>query len=215
MLKFGVVVQTDPGKGKVRVRFEDHDGLVSHWLPVVKGKTLRDKEYWMPDLNEQVACLMDENFEAGVVLGAVYSDADPVPVASQDKFHVRFDDGTTIEYDRAQHKLSAHVVGGTLEATVDVAATVTSPLITAVATTKVRCETPLLECTGNLVVNGGITCLGTYGSSGGRIQTPGDIKSTGGQVGDSVRNMSQDRAIYNGHTHPAPGGTTGAPSQQQ
>ena len=33
----------------------------------------------LPDLGEQVCCLMDENDEAGVVLCAVYSSADPPP----------------------------------------------------------------------------------------------------------------------------------------
>lgn len=95
-------------------------------------------------------------------------------------------------------------------------ATVTSPTVTVVASTKVRLETPLVECTGNLSVAGGITSTGTYGASGGKIQTPGDISSTGGNVSDSLRTMAADRLIYNSHTHPengTGGGTTSAPNE--
>ena len=215
-MKIGIVNAIEPGTCRVRVQFSELDGVVSAWLPVMQKKTLKDKQYWLPDLGEHVVCLLDENQEFGVVIGAIYSDADAPPVSSGDKYHVTFDDGTFIEYDRAAHKLTAHVVGGTLEATVDVSATVTSPLIKAVASTKVVCDTPLTECTGNLIVAGGISCTGTYGASGGKIQTPGDIQSTGGEIIDQVRALSADRSIFNSHTHPGDsGGTTGAPNQQQ
>ncbi|WP_320055625.1 phage baseplate assembly protein V [Desulfuromonas thiophila] len=106
MMKIGVVTQTDPASCRVRVRLDAQEDVVSYWLPVLQKKTLRDKQYWLPDLTEHVVCLMDEHNEFGVVLGAIYSQPDPVPVASQDKHHVRFDDGTTLEYDRQAHVLS-------------------------------------------------------------------------------------------------------------
>jgi phage baseplate assembly protein gpV len=51
-------------------------------------------------------CLKDERDEAGVVLGAIYSDVDRAPVNSADKFHLGFKDGTAVEYDRAAHLLA-------------------------------------------------------------------------------------------------------------
>lgn len=182
MMKIGIVTAVDVATAKCRVQFTDQDAVQSYWLPVLHHKTGKDKSYWMPDANEHVCCLMDDNAEFGCILGAIYSDADQPPVTSQDKCHIRFEDGTWLEYDRKSHAMTAHVVGGTLEATVDVSVTITSPLIKAVASTKVQCDTPLTECTGNLVVNGGITCLGSYGGSGGKITTPGDIESTGGSL---------------------------------
>ncbi|NJD38456.1 MAG: phage baseplate assembly protein V [Geobacter sp.] len=211
-MKIGIVTATDPATCSARVQFPAHDGMVTAPLPVMQKKSLRDKQYWMPDVGEQVVCLMDENEEFGVIAGAIYSDADAPPVGSQDKYHVRFDDGTWIEYDRASHTLAAHVVAGTLEATVDISATITSPLIRAVASSKVQCDTPLTECTGNLVVNGGITCLGSYGGSGGKIITPGDIQSTNGnlliahnaQIGGNVTaggSVIDSGGNTNHHTH--------------
>jgi len=109
--KVGVVSATEPATAKCRVVFEDHDGIESWWLPVVQGKTLRDKHYWMPDVGEHVACLMDEHSEFGVILGAIYSAADVAPVSSQDKYHIAFEDGTWLEYDRSEHILKADVQG--------------------------------------------------------------------------------------------------------
>lgn len=110
-MKIGIVTACDFGRCKVRVKFADHDQVISYWLPVIQKKTLRDKQYWMPDPGEHVACLMDEHAEFGVVLGAIYSDPDPVPVASQDKYHVLFDDRATIEYDRKEHVLEVYTPG--------------------------------------------------------------------------------------------------------
>lgn len=111
LLRFGVVTQTDESKALVRVQFTDMDGMLSYWLPVLHHKTLNDKQYWMPDIGEHVVCLMDENAEEGVVIGAIYSTSDVVPVSSKDKYYVRFNDGTVIEYDRAAHRLTADVKG--------------------------------------------------------------------------------------------------------
>jgi phage baseplate assembly protein V len=110
-MKIGIVTATDPGACRVRVQMQDQDGVLTDWLPVMHQKTLRDKAYWMPDEGEHVVCMMDENEEFGVVLGAIYSDADTPPVSSQDKLHVAFDDGTTIEYDRAAGTMQINCVG--------------------------------------------------------------------------------------------------------
>lgn len=105
MYKTGVVVQVDEARACARVRFEDRDHLVSWWLQVIQDKTLKDKSYWLPDVGEHVACLVDENAEAGCVLGAIYSDADSTPVQSADKKHTTYADGGRIEYDRTAHRM--------------------------------------------------------------------------------------------------------------
>lgn len=107
----GIVVAIDPKTAKVRVQFPDRDGLVSDWLPVGQRKTLGDFDYWLPDMDTQVVCLMDEHCEAGVVICAVYSDADQPPVNNPDLFYRKFKDGTVLQYDRATHQLLADVKG--------------------------------------------------------------------------------------------------------
>jgi phage baseplate assembly protein V len=105
MLRFGIVTNIDELKAAARVQFQDSDGMVSYWLSVLQSKTYRDKFYVLPDIGEQVVCLMDENIEEGVILGAIYSGMDECPVISKDKVSVKFQDGAEFEYDRKEHVL--------------------------------------------------------------------------------------------------------------
>ena len=112
----GIVTAIDTANVRVRVHFDQYDGMKSWWLSVLAPKTKDDCDYWMPDIGEQVACLFDERAEDGCILGAVYSTADPPPVASPDKWVRRFADGGEIHYDRARHLLALDLSGceGTL-----------------------------------------------------------------------------------------------------
>ena len=107
MIRRGIVVAVDEQTARVRVQMPDLDGLVSNWLPVVHHKTQKDKAYWLPDIGEYVVVAFDEEGEHsdGYVIGAIYNDKDTPPVVSKDKFFVRFEDGTEIEYDRKSHLL--------------------------------------------------------------------------------------------------------------
>lgn len=87
--------------------------MVSGWLDVLARATHTDKSYWLPDVDDQVAVILDEREEAGCVVGAVYSSADPVPAgAGPNKRILRFGDGGVVEYDRAAHVLKVTVPDG-------------------------------------------------------------------------------------------------------
>jgi phage baseplate assembly protein V len=128
IFKMGRVTECNAAKATVRVVFADYGDLASFSLPVLQHKTLSDKSYWMPDVDEFVVCLLDEHAEAGVVIGAIYSAADAPPIANLDKVHIRFKDGTEIEYDRAAHKLlvSLEAAGADVELSTTRNVTVTS-----------------------------------------------------------------------------------------
>ena len=114
LVRVGTVTSVDPATATVRVEVADQDGLISHALPVIQRKTLKDKDFWLPDVGEHVACLfLPYGQEQGVCLGAIYSQADTPPERcdSVDKRHVTFPDGTWFEYDRAAHRLHVHVEG--------------------------------------------------------------------------------------------------------
>jgi phage baseplate assembly protein V len=120
VFRVGLVQAQDIQNCRVRVTFPDRNQLVSWWLPVVMGKTQNDKIYNIPDLGEQVVCLMDSHDEDGAVLGAIYSSADTTPVQSADKWHATMKDGSTFEYDRSTHTLAVNVVTtGTINITVN------------------------------------------------------------------------------------------------
>jgi phage baseplate assembly protein V len=112
MYRVGIVKEQDTSKARVRVTFPDRDQMQSWWLPVVFSKTQNDKCYWIPDVGEQVVCTMDEYDEDGAVLGAIYSNADTVPIANADKLHLTVKDGATFEYDRAAHALQMSIPSG-------------------------------------------------------------------------------------------------------
>jgi phage baseplate assembly protein V len=112
MYRVGIVKVQDAANARVRVIFPDHDQMESWWLPVVFAKTQNDKMYWMPEVGEQVVCMMDEYDEDGAVLGAVYSVADRPPVASADKVHWTSKDGAVFEYDRSVHSLLIAIPNG-------------------------------------------------------------------------------------------------------
>ena len=97
MFRVGIVKQQDPAKARVRVTFPDYDQVQSYWLPIVVPKTQDDKAYWIPDIDEQVVCDMDEHDEAGAVLGAIYSSADAPTVQTADKWHLTVKDGAALE----------------------------------------------------------------------------------------------------------------------
>ncbi|MGE4406036.1 phage baseplate assembly protein V [Pseudomonas sp.] len=191
-------------------RWEDY-GLTSHPIPgaealvlALGGSTDHSAVVKVGDRRYRLV-----NLAEGEV--ALYDDQGQVIHLKRDK-HIHVYGAKTLTADVADD-----VIVNTTRAAVNASESciVTSPLVKAVASTQVLLDTPLTECTGNLLVAGGISSSGTFGDTGGKIQTPGDIES-GGDVKDSVRTMADDRGIYNGHTHPGDsGGSTGAPNQQQ
>lgn len=104
-LRFGFIseIMTD---GLVRVSFPE-DNLVTAPIPVCYPATAGDEYFFLPDENTQVACLMDENAENGVVIGAIYSSSKPPSQGAKNKTYVKFKDGTVIVYDRSEHKYTA------------------------------------------------------------------------------------------------------------
>lgn len=95
----GVVLLLDPRGRRARVKFEQEDGVQSFWLRVLSKGAAGMKATHMPAIGEQVACLVDWRGEDGVIIGSVYSEADPAPTGAADVDHVTFSDGTVHEHD--------------------------------------------------------------------------------------------------------------------
>ncbi|OQS35564.1 baseplate protein [Chromobacterium haemolyticum] len=177
-LKFGTVSASKPGFA--RVRLPDLDNMRTMWLPIAYPKTLQDQCCWTYDNGEHVAVLLDARGEDGVILGAVYSDADKPPVTDPNKFVVRFKDGALLEYDRGTHVLT---VTGVQKVVVQADAE-----ILLLAGAKVTVDTPEAEFTGNVLVKGklegqgGMAVSGGNGASAvisGKMEVDGDIHASG------------------------------------
>lgn len=105
MLRFGIVSKINPLSAQARVSFED-DTSISYWLPVIQRKTLKDKSYIMPDIGEQVACLMDENSEDGVILGSIYSSEDAPVVTGEKQISFNLENNSLINIDKETNTLT-------------------------------------------------------------------------------------------------------------
>jgi phage baseplate assembly protein V len=119
VLRVGKVSAVYPEKAKARVVFEAHN-LVSYELSVVQKQTLKNRDYWMPDIGEYVLCaFLPTGNASGFILGSLYSVQNPPDLATNNKRAVLFDDGTYIEYDRAQHSLTVDMPAGVLTISVN------------------------------------------------------------------------------------------------
>lgn len=131
LFRTGIVESVYPETGKVRVTFEDQgsEGVRSWEFQVLQRKTLKDKDYWMPDVGEHVVCLqLPYGPSEGFIVGSFYSTEDTPPVRTQSKRHISFADGSWVEHDTATHSMRVKSVGNvTLESSVKV--TVRAPII--------------------------------------------------------------------------------------
>nr|WP_320132004.1 phage baseplate assembly protein V [uncultured Holophaga sp.] len=172
---------------QVRVKFPDLDGMISGLLPVASLVTLGARVWAMPRVGAQVVVLLDENGEDGVVLGGVYSTADPAPSCSAEAIHAELEDGTAVTLQTGKVVVDTP---GDVEAQAGGTATLKA--------TKVILDAPLVQATqvlqvdGVIQANGGITT-----SSGGAV--PGSLTMGGDVVGGTIS--------LQGHTHTAQGST--------
>lgn len=113
----GIVHEVDVATHRVRVKLPQRQDLVTGWLDVlVLAAHGGERVHGLPKVGTQVALMLDERAEAGCVLGAIYSSADPAPGLPITTRRMEFGDGGVVEYDAAAHVLRLTVpAGGTLE----------------------------------------------------------------------------------------------------
>lgn len=218
-LKYGIVSETK--KGFVRVKFEEDDGIVSDWLPVLVRRSKTDKESWQMEPNEHVVCLVDCYCEEGVCLGAIYNEEDtPDPGEAAGKFRKLFSDGTLIEYDKNSKKLTVDVKGSLKANTTDDAEIDTLTNATIKAGVMATVEAPTINLTGNVVVAGSLEAGAIAIAGGGAmsmkdgspLKIDGGLDATGAIQGSDV---IAGTISLKTHIHPGvqPGAGTTGPAQ--
>lgn len=111
LIKVGEVSSINPTKSTARVVFGAQN-VVSHDLVVLHRQTRNNKDYYMPDIGEQVVCVFLPTGNAeGFILGSVYNDEDKPPTNDPSKRVVVFKDGTKIEYDSSESTLTINAIG--------------------------------------------------------------------------------------------------------
>lgn len=80
IIRVGEVSSTNPATMTVKVVFPDEDNSVSDNLSVINRGSKNNKDYWMPDVGEQVLCVFPPNSRnRGFVLGSFFSSVDVPP----------------------------------------------------------------------------------------------------------------------------------------
>lgn len=218
MLRFGAITEIDVNKCYARVTFMDDD-VVSDWLQICVMGAVGNKYFHMFDINEQVACLMDENSDEGVILGALFNDKTNPSGGNKDVVRVQFTDDSFIEYNRASHEYNINIKGKvniTAESEVNVSAQVVT-----IEADMVDVDATNINLTGNVIVTGNITASGTVSAAAisapiisgpGVSMTGGNLEADGELKGSSVKAGTIDLGT---HTHTGVttgGGTSGPPT---
>lgn len=89
MIRFGKISEIISNKGLARVSFSG-DSVVSAELPCLVRKSKSIKESYPFEVNEQVACLMNDDMRTGVILGAIYSKNEVPSITSENEFGIDF-----------------------------------------------------------------------------------------------------------------------------
>lgn len=116
IVRIGRVSSVDINTNTARVAFSDKDDLVSGNLMIVNRGSMVDKDYWIPDIDEQVLCLMMPNksgqgLNEGFIMGSFFSTEDEPQENSADVRAVKFGDGTVVKHDRSTGNLTINATG--------------------------------------------------------------------------------------------------------
>jgi len=177
---------------QVRVSQTDKDDLISDWLAVIQKSTIGTRDFWLPQLGEQVLfSTLPNGTSKGFIHGSFYSKGTPPPTTSEHVRHTTFADGTVIEFDSSNSTLTIDSKGpvdlktkgqvkidtegdvelttqGNLDAKAAGSAIVEAPNITIKGN---------IEVTGSLTVGDGLTAQGA--TFNGDILVNGNGTATG------------------------------------
>lgn len=183
LIRTGVIVEVDLDDGRCRVQT---GGIVTDWLQWLTTRAGRSRVWWAPSVGEQVLLLaVGGELDTAFVLPGIFSDDHPAPSTSADAFHITFPDEAVIEYEPETGALTVSGIK-TADVTASDAITVTAPLVTVKAETRITLDTPEVVCTNKL------TTATLEVTKGGTMR--GDIEHTGGK-------FSSNGVVVDDHNH--------------
>lgn len=111
LITIGVIGSVDAGAARATVQIGE---LLTGPLPWLTTRAGQDVTWWVPTAGEQVVVLSPSGEpNQGVILPGLYCDAAPQPSSDPNKQVTTYQDGTTVTYDRAGHKLTIDLSGST------------------------------------------------------------------------------------------------------
>jgi len=80
------------------------DNLESGELRILQRGGVKNQDYWMPDVDDEVVCIFpdnDDNFCDGFVAGCLFNEKSPPNAGSQDIQRKDFAGGSYFEFNRS------------------------------------------------------------------------------------------------------------------
>lgn len=99
-LRYGVISQVNRKPLRYKCTIADADGLETPWLISLAMQSSGKSAGWAMPVGTQVALLLADDAETGVVLGAVHSEPDSEP--DGDGLRFDYNDGSYWQYDSEQ-----------------------------------------------------------------------------------------------------------------
>ena len=107
-LRYGTIIQVARKPLRYKCTIEDADGVETPWLASLAMQSFGNTAGWAMPVGTQVALLLAQNAETGVVLGAIHSEPDSEPEG--DGLTFDFNDGSKIQYDPNNQKTTLKAV---------------------------------------------------------------------------------------------------------
>jgi len=187
IIRVGTVIAADYTDARVTVRC---DGIATDWLPWVTRRAGNDRDWWAPDIGEQVIVIAPSGvMRAAFVLPALYANAHPEPAASPDIHTIRYGNGDVVTHNRADGSWFIQCAGP-VTVVAGGAVTVQAPSVTL--------DTPHTTCTGHLTVQGLLTYRAGMAGSGGAGDASAIIR---GGVKVLSGDVTADNISLKQHTH--------------
>ena len=163
ILRVGTIAEVDYEKAMARVRLGD---ITTRFLPWITSRAGENRDWKPVNVGEQVIVLSQNgDLNYGVILHSIYQSIYPAPSNSKDKHKVVFEDGSSVEYDKATKHFSADLKGtADISIAKDVSVVAKTATITAESTT----------------INGNVSLAGNGGSAVARVGDAIEVYVGGG-----------------------------------
>lgn len=157
MIRRGTIHSVDFDAVPPRVRVEYAKEVVSGWLPWVAGRTGHAASWEPIKVGESVLILSESGeLSAGVVVPSISTIEMVLPDNKASTHVTRYEDGTTVTYDREAHKLTVDVVGPVhLEADEKISVQCKEATVNADQTIKVTAGSMITADGSQIKLNGG------------------------------------------------------------
>ncbi|HDY7949618.1 TPA: phage baseplate assembly protein V [Vibrio vulnificus] len=109
MIQFGTIIEVQAKPLRYKVQFDEL--RVSGWIPMNVSHAAEVRSWKPLQVGEQVVVLKPFGAQGGVIVASLNQTKFDQPKEQLNLYYHEFPDGTWLEYDMEEHKLTGHVEG--------------------------------------------------------------------------------------------------------